>query len=102
MNLSTAKAQNVVRIPNNALTFRPTRDVAEAAGQRLEEIEPALANEAAEQSRSAVVWRFRNDRFEAISVELGIANGSWTELVRGPIAPGERLVTAAAKPSRHK
>jgi multidrug efflux pump subunit AcrA (membrane-fusion protein) len=39
---------------------------------------------------------FRDSRFEPVTVEVGIANDSSTELVSGPIAPGDRLVTAAA------
>lgn len=96
VNLSTARRENVVRIPNAALAFRPAPAVADAVGQTLEEIEPQVAKDPARRSRSVVVWTFRNDRFEAVTIELGIADDTWTELVTGPIAPGDRLITTAA------
>jgi hypothetical protein len=42
------------------------------------------------------VWTFKDGRFEAVTVRVGLANDSWTELLEGPVRPGDQLVTQAA------
>jgi hypothetical protein len=45
------------------------------------------------------VWKVENRRFVPIAVEAGLADDFWTELVEGPLRPGDVLLTAA-EPTR--
>ena len=53
----------------------------------------------ADQERRGVrlghVWKFENRRFIPIPVDVGVADDSWTQLVSGPIQPGDLVVTEA-------
>jgi RND family efflux transporter MFP subunit len=85
-----------VRIPNNALTFRPTVDLLNALGQK----EPPLPQQDSKDPRPgrlARVWMLREGRFNALTVRVGLANDTWTELLEGAVRPGHQLVTQAAR-----
>jgi RND family efflux transporter MFP subunit len=86
---------NVVRIPNNALSFRPSVDVLQAAGQKpptLKQIESAAQQVA---NRPAYVWKYENGQFVPVLIQVGLADEQWTELLSGDVRPGDRLVVAA-------
>jgi hypothetical protein len=87
----------VVRVPNTALTFRPSRAAFAAVAQK----PPVLASspQAREQSREgrpAYVWKFENRRFVPIAVEAGVTDDFQTEIVNGPLQPGDTVLTGAA------
>jgi HlyD family secretion protein len=87
--------ERAVRLPNNALTFRPTVDLLDSLGQH----EPPLPHEDSKDPRPgrlARVWMFRDGRFDALTVRVGLANDTWTELLEGPLRPGDQLVTQAS------
>jgi HlyD family secretion protein len=96
VTLAGSERAQVVRIPNNALTFAPSTDSLAAVDQ-----EPPVLNRADAAAlkqtgtRKGYVWKFENNRFVPIPVETGIADDVWTELVSGDVRPGDRLVTAA-------
>jgi RND family efflux transporter MFP subunit len=95
MTFAGDKRERAVRIPNNALTFRPTVDLLNSLGQE----EPPLPQQDSKDPRAgrlARVWMFKDGRFEATTVRVGLANDAWTELLEGPIRPGDRLVTQAS------
>jgi HlyD family secretion protein len=75
----------VVRLPNNALVFRPSAQVLALAG--------ATGCEAATQG---VVWQYDGKRLTPVTVRTGLTDDRWTELLGGPIVPAQPLVTAAA------
>jgi RND family efflux transporter MFP subunit len=84
-----------IRIPNNALTFRPPADLLKALRQQ----EPPVPQKDAKDPRPGRltrVWTFKDGRFDAVTVRVGLANDSWTELLEGPVRPGDQLVTQAA------
>ena len=87
---------NAVRIPNSALSFRPPSDVLDAIGEK---DQPAPSNAAVNKTAGAdahQVWRYQGGRFTPVVVEGGLADDRWTELVKGGLRPGDRLVTSAA------
>jgi HlyD family secretion protein len=87
--------ERAVRIPNNAVTFRPTVDLLNSLGQK----EPPLPQQDSKDPRPgrlARVWMFKDGRFDALTVRVGLANDTWTELLEGTIRPGDRLVTQAS------
>ena len=96
VTLTAGERPQAVRIPNNALGFAPSAEVLAEAGQTPPGLE--RAGEAAKEraTRRGRVWKFENERFVPIDVEVGIADDSWTELVSGDVHPGDRLITAAA------
>ena len=96
VTLAGSERAQVVRIPNNALTFAPSTESLAAVDQKppvLNRADAAALKQTA--TRKGYVWRFENNRFVPIPVETGIADDAWTELVSGDVRPGDRLVTAA-------
>jgi HlyD family secretion protein len=108
VTLPTAQRSEVLRVPNNALSFRPSPAVLEAAGQPSTLGQRAPADRALDaapdrevetdpgKGRVGYVWKFENGKFLPVEVRAGVADETWTELLSGPIQPGDRLVTAAA------
>ena len=86
---------NVIRIPNKALSFRPSADVLKAINQP----EPAMGGVTTDGSSPAMkaraVWTFDGRRFSPIAVTVGLADDQSAELLKGDIHPGDRLVTRA-------
>jgi HlyD family secretion protein len=100
VTLTASQRPQVVRIPNNALVFAPSPEVLAEVGQTppvLDRDDEVAKDKATRRGR---VWRFENDRFVPIAVEVGIADDAWTELVSGEVHPGDRLLTAAAVQER--
>ena len=91
VTLPGTRHDHAVRIPNNALTFRPPPEVLRALGQTSDFV-PAATSEA----QRRYVWRFDGLRFTPIAVGVGLADGQWTERVSGPLNPNDVLVTNAA------
>ena len=97
--LDGAKRENVVRIPNNALSFRPPPDVLAAVGQEppvTDRPEHSVGQRPPRGPRRVYVWKFENREFVPIAVETGLSDDRWTELVSGALRPGDTVVTAAA------
>lgn len=93
--LPTAQRGDAVRIPNEAVAFKPDAAVLAAAGQKdLQAPQPEPFAPAG--GRTAVVWKFVDGKFLPIEVRVGISDEEWTELLEGPIRPGDSLVTSAA------
>jgi RND family efflux transporter MFP subunit len=93
--LPTARRDDVMRVSNNALSFRPSPAVLEATNQKSLNVSPPTSNDDAGQGRAGYVWKFENGKFVPIEVRTGIADEAWTEILSGPIQPGDRLVTSA-------
>jgi HlyD family secretion protein len=94
-----ASRQDVIRIPSNALSFRPSSEVLEAVGQKppvTDTPAQSVGQAASRGPRRAYVWKFENREFVPIPVETGLSDDRWTELVSGSLRPGDTLVTAAA------
>ena len=89
--------RNVVRVPNNALTFRPSTTALAAVAQDPPILDsPRPEREQARRGvRFAHVWKFENRRFMPIAVEAGVSDDSWTEIVGGALRSGDVVVTDA-------
>jgi len=85
-----------VRIPNNALAFRPPRDVLQA----IDEVEPTTMDTPPAASggigRARQVWRYDGKRFTPVAVSIGLSDDAWTEMIAGPLHDGDALATQAA------
>jgi len=97
VTLAGARRQDVIRIPNNALSFRPSSAVFEAIGQDPPVLESTEAGQkrGASGARAAYVWRYDGAKFVPVKVVAGLSDDRWTELVSGEVHPGDLLVTNA-------
>jgi HlyD family secretion protein len=115
VQLVFAEREDVVRIPNAALRFRPdgptqrllaslaapadgartsTAGAPGPRGSTLGASGPARPGRDAPPDQRTV-WRDEDGRPRAIPVRIGVSDGTWTELVEGPLAPGDKLVVEA-------
>jgi HlyD family secretion protein len=91
-----AQRTNVLRVPNAALTFRPSSAVLQAIGQDLPALEPTnRSDEKRSGQRRGYVWKFEKARFVPVLIQLGLADDNWTEVLGGALQPGDTLVTSA-------
>jgi hypothetical protein len=93
VTLDGSRIENAVRIPNNALSFRPPPEVLDATRQQV--AAPSLAVASSGPARRQV-WRFDGTEFTPVDVRVGLADDQWTQLVSGSISPGQGLVTGAS------
>jgi HlyD family secretion protein len=85
---------NVTRLPDNALSFRPSAAVLKVLGQPEPSVgELASAGDATAKPRA--VWKFDGRRFTALPVRVGLADDQWTELMTGDVHAGDVVVTRA-------
>ena len=115
VKIEIARRDDVLRVPNTALRFRPTPEIFAMLGQ-------APPNGAAQKARPAVggadrvalamgssgrerpitlgpttrgeVWTQENGQLQAVPVTLGLADATYTEITQAPLTPGTVLVTA--------
>jgi HlyD family secretion protein len=101
VTLAGARRQDVTRIPNNALSFRPSAAVLEAIKQDPPILESTESGRRRVDSigRSAYVWRYDDRQFVPVKVVVGLSDDRWTELLSGNIHPGDLLVTSASTPA---
>ncbi len=78
----SAEKNDVLRVPNAALRFRPPADLATA--------QPAKSS-----PDQRTVWRLRGERPAPVLIRVGLSDGSVTELVEGDLKQGDALVTEA-------
>jgi HlyD family secretion protein len=121
-----AQRDDVVRIPNAALRFRPppgmaTTPEAGAAGAAQARRGGAAADEGAPRAPGArpagpggttdaataptddlrrTVWVLRDGQPAPVKVKTGISDGTVTELVHGELAPGDQAITDATGSGR--
>lgn len=81
-----AERDKVLAVPNSAFRFRP--DALPAT--------PARAN------RGPVVWRVEAGKLAPVSVQIGITDGSRTEIVGGDLKEGDVLAVSASTASAAK
>ncbi|HEY7497622.1 MAG TPA: efflux RND transporter periplasmic adaptor subunit [Vicinamibacterales bacterium] len=93
--LPTAQRSRAVRLPNNALTFRPPPAVLEITRQKSLRVDPIDRDSPTARGVDGHVWRYENEKFVPVKVRTGVADERWTELIDGAVQPGDRLVTAA-------
>jgi HlyD family secretion protein len=101
VTLTAGRRPQAVRIPNNALAFSPSNEAFAAAHQQRPELDrsddPTLKGK---KTQRGYVWKYENNQFVPIPVEVGIADDTWSELISGDVRPGDHLITAATVPQR--
>jgi HlyD family secretion protein len=84
---------NVTRIPNAAVSFRPSG----AAFAALRENEPPVPASPfpADGQKPRELWRYDGKRLAPVLLQIGLSDGQWTEVTKGAIHPGDSIVTNA-------
>ena len=95
VKLTGTQPTTVVRIPSNALSFKPDARLLDAIGEVRVPFFPAPDSQGAPLSE---VWEFNGTEFTAVGVRTGAAEGDWTEILAGEVHLGDRLVTSASMP----
>jgi HlyD family secretion protein len=80
-----ARRDDVLKVPNTALRFRPP-----SAGGPPPDQRPANV-----QASTGQVWALEGDRPVAIPVALGITDGTFTEVVSGNLSAGQDIIVGA-------
>lgn len=84
--VTVAERRGVMRIPNAALRYLPADDSLQHTGT------------AAELPHSTVwLWPGSGSHPRPVAVGLGLSDGRWTEMTRGELRVGDRLVVGARK-----
>jgi HlyD family secretion protein len=92
VSVEVAKRLHVLRVPNLALRVKPTAEQLAALG--------ATAGPSAASPRPgtgpkvAGVWRSVGTTIERVPVQIGLTDGSFTEIVGGALKADDRVVTA--------
>jgi hypothetical protein len=82
--VEVARQNDVLRVSNAALRFRPSVEIFAALDQEA----PADAKPG-----GAQIWRYADDRIDPVHVQLGISNGTDTALVNSGLQPGTVVAT---------
>jgi len=102
VTLGCARRNAAVRIPNNALTFRPSSEVLLKLGESHPLIADVAAVAGGTDTESRTIWEYQGQRLTPIVVHVGLADDQWTELLNGSIQPGDKLVTRAVLRQRSR
>lgn len=94
VTVQVARRAQVLRVPNLALRFRPTAEQLAALGAKAPATAPAAG--AGKGTRVASVWRSVGRTLERVPVQVGLTDGSFTEIVGGALKADDRVATAIA------
>ena len=86
--LVTARRDNVIRIPIDAIRFTPSK----AKDAPTKPAGPLLP------TRSARVWIPNGGRIRPVPVTIGLDDGSYVEMIEGPLHAGDLVVTDEVRP----
>jgi len=92
--LSGIRHDDVTRIPNAAVSFRPPPAVFDALHQK-EPPAPAPSFAVSSGEKPRELWTYDGHQLTPQMADLGLSDAQWTEVVKGSIRPGDRIVTSA-------
>ena len=120
VTIETGRADDVIKVPNAALRFRPTQEAFEALGQKVPEPRQRPQGQSAQgqpergpqagtdgQPRDRgngtgqrnAVWVLAQNTLKRVPVQVGLSDGTQTALTSGDLTPGTRVVTGVSTPS---
>ena len=95
VTIQTAASQNVLRVPNAALKFRPTTPA--GGGDQSGAPRPAATSGRSDRSFSRV-FVLRNGQVVPVRVQTGVTDGAMTAIVGGDLREGDQVITAMSEP----
>ncbi len=98
-----AEKDDVLRVPNAALRFRPPPDLPAfasdgRAGPRAGAGASAQARAAGATPDRRTIWVIRDEKPTPVRIRSGISDGTLTEVVEGDLSSGDSVVTDAVAP----
>ncbi len=98
VQITANRREGVLRVPNAALRFRPPADPAQsdkaAAGAAAKPSGSGAGGRAAGRRDAASrVFKVDGGKLVAVPVQVGVSDTTWTEIVGGSVAEGDKLVT---------
>jgi len=107
VTIEIARADNVLRVPNAALRFRPTAEMFAALGEPAPDRAGSFPSGTAAASDprlrqrppGAVVWTLTDGRLRRVTVEPGITDGTITAVAGGNLQEGITVVTGTGAPA---
>jgi HlyD family secretion protein len=93
--LNGAHRDNALRIPNSALSFRPSQAVFAALGEAEPSVGEAAPVAGDTSAKPRDLWKFEGRRLTPLAVRTGLSDDQWTELVSGSLHAGDAIVTRA-------
>lgn len=87
VNIVTARAKNVVRVPIDALRFVPHGHSEDANGAAAADVP----------GTQTTVWVPNGHRIKPLSITTGLSDGTWVEMKDGGLEQGDLVVTAEAR-----
>jgi len=95
VTIVTARRDNVVRVPIEALRFSPP---SVAAADRAESNRDQTAGREGDQSAGAArVWELKDGQPVPVSIQSGLDDGTWVEVLNDGLAPGTPLVISEVR-----
>jgi HlyD family secretion protein len=89
VTIETAHADDVLKVPNAALRFRPTTGAGAPTPPR-----PNGRATAPREERRAAVWVLADGTPTRVPVKTGITDGKDTAILEGDLTPGALVITA--------
>ena len=116
LSFQIQKHDAVIKVPNSALRFFPRVEMVREADKALVEgreddrqrsttdakLSAAEKAAAGRNRNRRHVWVLEGHLLKAVEIVTGISDSSFTELVEGPLSPGDRLVTGLKTPALGK
>jgi HlyD family secretion protein len=96
VTVQVAQSVDTLRVPSAALRFKPTTEQLTAYGVKPDEKPASGAAGGGKGAKSASVWRANGRTIERVTVETGLTDGSWTEVIGGALTVDDKLVTSLA------
>ena len=87
VNIVTARAKDVVRVPIDALRFVPHGHAGDANGAAAVDVP----------GTQTTVWVPKGHRIKPVSITTGLSDGTWVEMKDGDLEDGDLVVTAEAR-----
>jgi HlyD family secretion protein len=106
LSVEVAHREDVLRVPNAAMRFRPTADVLASLGRgRADAGAPArdskptgTSGRSPAASNQGTVWIYEGDTLRAAPVKTGVSDGTFTEIIEGALEAGTRLAVRVTLP----
>ena len=94
VNISFAKHENVLLVPNAALRYKPKNEEIKLAMKKDIKTDDTKSKVKNDGFGSGKVYVLRNNKPEMIRVQTSITNGKFTEIMSSDIKPNEFVITA--------
>jgi HlyD family secretion protein len=106
VSVEVTRRDDVLRVPNAALRFKPTSSVLAALGQPQADVgrkstggaPSATSGKIATPSAQETVWIYEAEHLRPVQVTVGAADGSFTEIVDGNVQEGTTLAMRVTLP----